>query len=110
MGSGSGHYRVVAICRHGVFDQLYKRGAPPENWLCAFGKSKGAAFVARYFPSKKGWRLLDIRGAVAVTINGKQRVNVYRGQVRGTKYYPTEDAAVMVAMHKLGCQPELALT
>ena len=67
--------------------------------------------MIRYFPSKKGWRVLDIRNATCVRMNiHGAAIDGWRGQIRGKKYYPNEDAAVMVALHMLGQQPELALT
>jgi hypothetical protein len=63
--------------------------------------TNSCAFVIRYFPSRQGWRILDIRQAVGRTVPGK-RYAIWNGQVRGQKYYPTPDAAIMIAIHKLG--------
>ena len=82
-------------------------GAPNDAYLCRRGKTAHAAFAIRYFPSKKGWVVLDIRQAVEVSLIAQNHpIKTFRGHVRLPKLYPTADAAIMVAMHKLGCAPE----
>lgn len=97
-------YKVIAVLPGGGVIEKRKRGAPPENWMIDFGRARRAAFVIRYFPSKKGWRVLDIRKVLAVPVPGGaggRPLTIYTGQGRGTRYYPNEDAAVMVAIHAL---------
>lgn len=100
---GSTTYKLIGVRGDHVVEGKTE-GSPSEAKLCNWGRQRGRFFVIRYFPSRRGWRILDIRKAIAVTmrINGRP-VPVWRGQVRGTKYYATEEAAVMVAIHKQGC-------
>lgn len=96
-------YEVIGVARGGtvIEHKLGKLGAPPENWLCAWGKAKGCAFVIRYFPSKKGWRVLDIRNATGRQAAGGRGFQMWQGQVRGTRYWPNKDAAIMYAIHTM---------
>jgi hypothetical protein len=99
-------YKVLGIRAHGVFE-IKKRGAPAESAIMKWAKDKGCQFVSRYYPSKRGWRLIDLRNAQAfeIPVPGQRRALKWTGHVRGTKYYETEDQAVMVAMHMIGCTP-----
>jgi len=93
--------------KHGGVISGKTMGAPGDAYLCRRGKTAGAAFAIRYFPSKRGWLVLDIRAAVEVSMNVQGRpITTYKGHKRLPKLYPNEDAAIMVAMHKLGCAPE----
>jgi hypothetical protein len=94
-------YKVLLVKPGGVIKEHSHVGAPPESTLLRWGTSLKAGFVIRYFPSKRGWRLLDVRTAQFFS-SADRRQGRWVGHVRGQKYYETEDAAVMVAIHKLG--------
>lgn len=100
MGKSVADYHVVGICAGGGTIEGKMRGAPTEDSLCAWGKQRRCLAVIRYFPSRRGWRILDIRSALPV-LTRNSRVPFWRGQRRGERYYPTLDAAVMVALHTL---------
>lgn len=98
-------YKIIAVRPHGTFEKK-TRGAPVESSIIAWALSRRGSFVIRYYPSKRGWRLIDLRNVVRIPISNAGRpIDAFKGQIRGTKYYPTEDAAVMVAMHMIGCAP-----
>lgn len=98
-------YKIIAVRPHGTFEKK-TRGAPTESSIIAWARNRNAPFVIRYYPSRKGWRILDLRKVVeGVMSRGNRSIAIYKGQLRGTKYYETEDAAVMVAMHMIGCTP-----
>ncbi len=101
-------YLVTFVRPYGVV-QLGHNGAPTEAWMCQRGKERGASFVIRYFPKYKGWRTLDIRKAQNFRMSN-EKVSIWRGQRRGQRIWPNEDAAVMACMTLLGAQPELSLT
>lgn len=60
---GGGAYKIVYMLPGGVVKFGYLDTAPNESYLLSRGQARRAAFVARYWPSKKGWRVLDIRKA-----------------------------------------------
>lgn len=99
-------YKIIAIRPHGTFERKVK-GAPSESSVIAWARNRSAPFVTRYYPSKRGWRLIDLRNVIEVPVYiGKGRQSMqYKGFIRGDKYYETEDQAVMVAMHRIGCTP-----
>lgn len=101
--NGALHYKIVGVAPNRVVEGAAPRGAPSDFYLCAWGKRRSADFVIRYFPSKKGWAALDIRHAVrSQALN--QLTAFWFGQRRHQAYFPTEDAAVMWAMHHCGTE------
>lgn len=103
MGNPAAQYKIIGVGPARVIERK-KNGAPAEGWLCEFGKKNSVPMVIRYYPSRKGWRILDLRRAQCFGVNGRA-FNIWKGQVRGQRYWPTEDAAIAVAMHVLGYQP-----
>jgi hypothetical protein len=97
-------YKVLGVSSKRVVERT-RSGAPQERWLISWGKSHHVDFVIRYLPSKKGWRVLDIRAALEVGPAGGLRF--YTGQRRHPRYWPSEDAAVMFAMAQTGTVPEV---
>lgn len=83
--------------------QIKKRyvGAPKESYLCSWAFANKFAMVVRYWPSKKGWMILDTRKTEnrPIPTRNNGTVNRWQGQVRLPKIYPTEDAAVMAAIY-----------
>lgn len=101
----AGTYKMIGVLHDGrTVEKTVHGGAPTESRLIAWGLQRRAIAVIRYFPSRKGWRILDIRkiakGTQPIHRAGRS-VEVFKGQVRGAVYYLNEDAAVMVAIHKL---------
>lgn len=91
-------YDIIAIRADGTTAAWKHRGAPGDDVLCTFGHRKKAQVVARYFPSRKGWLLLDIRNIVPVQMAGR---NVWRNHARVPKVFATVDGAIMYAIAKL---------
>lgn len=100
MANPAAPYRIIGLRGQHIVEGK-RRGSPAESWLCHWGKERRCDFVIRYFPSRKGWRVLDIREATCTSINMGRRVDVWRGQKRGQRYWPNADAAVMAALHGL---------
>ncbi len=101
-------YRVTAIRAGGGTITREFKGAPSEikmfPWAVA---THNAAFVVRYYPTKKGWIIHDFRRANPIVKSdgiGRNYPELV-GVVRSKKTYATEDAAVMVAIHLLN-QPQ----
>ncbi len=95
-------YTVIGVRAHGVVEWK-KRGAPSDGWMLARGMNHKCAFVGRYFPSKKGWVLIDIRKAQNFGRPG--HFVKWVGHVRLKTIYPTREAAEMVARHLITSQP-----
>jgi hypothetical protein len=96
-------YKIVGVS-HGKEARQQRGGAPTESWMIEWGRGRGVDFVIRYFPSRKGWRVLDIRNAKPIDLGGSwktRRVKAYRGQARGMRYWGSEDAAIMAALSGL---------
>ena len=101
MGKSLGPYKLIGVCGSSIKTKTIP-GAPQEQRMIAWAKAIRADFVVRYFPSHNGWRELDVRSAFKANTPG--RFQFYVGQ-RRSKFYGTEDAAVMVAIHLGGQQP-----
>lgn len=93
-----GPYRIVGVAS-GYCREWTCTKAPSDALLCTYGRRTNVDFMIRYFPSKKGWVVLDIRKALPLGAGSHQW---WSGQVRWEKVFPSEDAAVMVAMHQTG--------
>ncbi len=71
-------------------------GRVPSNYqLCATGSFRGAQFAARYWPSRKCWRLIDMRHAQRIVGNFVHWIGFKWLDVR----FPSEEAAMMYARH-----------
>lgn len=103
MANPAADYKVIGVAQGRVIEER-RPGAPTEGWLVGWGRRGGCAFVIRYFPSRRGWRILDIRNVQFFAASNRHS-SWYTGQQRGERYYPNEDAAVMVAMAMLGVTP-----
>lgn len=94
-------YRIIGVMPGGRVVEGRRTGAPQESWTLEWAKRKQAAMVIRYFPSRKGWRILDVRQAQSFAMGGSRMAVKWTGHVRGQRYYPTPESAIMVAIHKL---------
>lgn len=74
-----------------------KKGAPSDAWICETGARLKAQFAARYFPSRRGWIVFDLRKARK--IRTASRYDLWVGHDRLQTVCPNEDAAAMLAYH-----------
>jgi hypothetical protein len=81
-----------------------RKGAPTEAWMIGWAKDRNCQAVVRYYPSRKGWRLLDVRNARKIDAPG-QRYAMWKGQVRQPQFWPNVDAAIMAWLHRDDGQP-----
>lgn len=105
-------YLVIGVRTDGTVVESKNKyeKAPSEDFLCSWGTNRQCAAVIRYFPSLKGWRVLDIRKAINTNpaADAHRRFSTWVGQKHG-KVYPNEDAAVMACMAILNQQLDLAI-
>lgn len=101
-------YKVVGVGRspEGVVTRERNfSGAPTDNrlatWAQATEKCVKLEFVTRYFPSKKGWLVLDLRHVSAHLRLPMGRFALWGNISRYRRTLPTEDAAIMLMLHKL---------
>lgn len=88
-------YKLVGITRGGVVEYTRKRpGAPTEGEMVEWGMRNQCAFVGRYYPTLKGWRVLDIRKAFKRQMGGRPQ-QFWTGYGRGRRTYPTDASMVM---------------
>lgn len=91
--------------------RMYKL-APSESVLAAYGRGRTGRWdlAIRYYPSRKGWMIIDLRNAHKKPLMSGHR-GYWTGTRRSPKAYPNEDAAVMKAMYILNppSQRELSL-
>lgn len=101
-------YKLVGLRRDGSTVEQLNLPRPTDAKMCAWGKRRGCVMVFRYWPSKKGWTALNIHNAQEFVRTGRLgRYSEWTGAVRGTRVYPTEDAAVMHVLAILNSQPTL---
>jgi hypothetical protein len=105
MPNKAAEYVVVALRAAGEPTQIEHmfRGAPSDARLASWCRQRSQPYdvVVRYFPSRKGWLVLDMRN-VSVRIGPNPGSPVYwHGIQRSTRVYATESAAVMKAMYML---------
>jgi len=93
---GGGAYKLIFMLPGGVVKFGYLDAAPKESFLLSRGQARRAAFVARYWPSKKGWRVVDIRQAKCVEVGGGGRkFPKWSGHRYLDTIFPGEVAATM---------------
>lgn len=89
-----GAYQVVYILP-GAKTMVWRTAkAPKTEWMLERAQVHKALFVTRYWPSKKGWRLLDVRQAQAFQHPGASYVKWVGHRFLDT-IFPSEEAAVM---------------
>lgn len=81
--------------------------APDDGVLIKWATALNGAFVTRFYPSKKGWLLIDVRNARHITF-GANRRGKWVGHVRSTTPLPSMEAAIMTATLKLAGHSSLA--
>lgn len=80
MGNPAAEYEVIGLRASHRIVRKKRKGAPQEQWMV-------------------GWRILDIRKALEV--GGFSSRKFWTGHERGSTYFPSEDAAIMAAIHML---------
>lgn len=96
-------YTVVAIRASGSVRQTERtfNGAPSEAKLASVfrGGVEKYDLAIRYYPSRKGWVIIDLRNATIKELqSGRQ---YWTNTRRSSKTYPNESAAVMKAIYIL---------
>lgn len=96
----AGSYKLIFVKPGGALKFGSKPEAPAAGAMLNRAKQLGALFAIRYWPSRKGWRVLDVRTAQCF-----DKPNGHGGTYpdwTGYRYldtlFPNEDAAVMAAM------------
>lgn len=100
MASLDAPYFVVGVRLGGGIERWKHNGAPTDSWMISRGRRYHCGAVLRYYPTKRGWCILDIRKAMQLQ-SADRRSTWWRGQVRYGQTFPSEDAAVMAAIHML---------
>lgn len=99
-------YTVWALTENGTVHRKLFRGPPTDKMMVDWARGDprtGAKpapgqmgwFLVRYYPSRDGWKVIDIRQARFVEPADKLNVCWYSGLVRGVRVYPSPDAAIM---------------
>lgn len=94
-------YKITMITKSRDVKVRSTHGAPSEQRQCRLAERYSAAFVIRYWPSKKGWQILDTRKMHCVgsfTAKNGAIIPKFVGHQRSPKIYPNEHAAVMHAL------------
>jgi hypothetical protein len=98
-------YRMVAIAQDKVFSRNMQN-APTPAQIATFAEIMRAQFVTRFYPTKGGWLVTDVRKRCKTFNrfgNGKTVWDV-RSLHRFDRVFPSENAAVMWAMIQTGTQ------
>lgn len=98
-------YTVWALMQDGSVHHRLFKGPPTDSMMIKWAKGDPRGypasrvpagwFLVRYYPSRKGWKVIDIRQARLVTKAENPNVSWYAGVQRGTRLYPSPDAAIM---------------
>ena len=98
-------YVVVAMRATGSVRQIERtfKSAPSEAVLARTFRGRGRDqdydLAIRYYPSRKGWMIVDLRNAYKKQlVSGRE---YWTGTRRSPKAYPNEAAAIMKAIYIL---------
>lgn len=100
-------YDVTALRASGSPTSVTRkfRGAPSDARIAQYFRATLAVgkydLAVRYYPSKKGWMITDLRRATCDRYTAKNSGPFWQGMVRYPKVYPSEEAAIMKAIHML---------
>ncbi len=108
--SEGARYKVLYVCTNGRMAKTTFKGSPKDSWVLERGKKYGAKFAIRFWPSKKGWRLCDMRLAQNFVGGQRNSFSKWINYEWSKLIYPNEDAAVMHGLALCNQQPELSLT
>lgn len=98
-GAVNGAYKIVLVRVPNAVKVYRSAKAPDTDRMLERAKQNRSLFVIRYWPSRKGWRVLDARKAQCFDMpNGR---GGFYPKWSGHRYlnavFPSEDAAVMAA-------------
>ena len=93
-------YKIIGVYADGRTRVWTRRGAPDDAWLCSRGTAYRCDAMVRYMPSRKGWTVTAVRHAQQVMPLGSN-YSKWVGHSRSPRIFPTEEAAVMFAIHML---------
>lgn len=103
------NYVVVALRAAGDVRQIERtfKGAPPDSRLAqAFrGGTNRYDLAVRYFPSRKGWMIIDMRNAFYKYT--RSDLPYWTGTKRSKRVYPSESAAVVKAIYMLNAPEQI---
>lgn len=102
---GTARYKIVGLTHQGKMECYYRTGAPPEQLLLIRAHERGWQFATRYYPSRKGWRVFDLRQAVKVNRKAYKSGRTWDEIVsvgKSRRFLGSEDAAVMFMVAKAG--------
>ena len=85
----------------------FRSGAPSDAMICELGARYKSEFATRYFPSRKGWIVFDLRKARKVRTSGHR--DFWTGCCRLRTVCPNKEAAIMLAYHAAMRCPKLDL-
>lgn len=100
-------YPVVYIDPNGRCWRTVFRGSPDTRYVLERGQDKRAHYAVRFWPSKRGYRVLDMRDAKNLMPDVRATFSRWVGHRWSDRIYPNEDAAVMHCMAILNSQPRL---
>lgn len=95
-------YQIVIILPGGGTKLRGWGSAPTDSMIIKWAVNLKGVAVTRYFPSKKGWVLIDVRAAVYGGPSGVGGHGFWSGHKRLERVFPSQEAAVMYAMHCFG--------
>lgn len=98
-------YRVIGVAANRIVETTMQ-GAPGPSRFCAWAKKLRLDLVVRYYPSKRGWMVSDVRKARKATLVARE-IWLSRSIKRFDRVFPNEDSAVMWAMIQTGAAPEV---
>lgn len=92
-------YVVTYIASGGRIYKSRFRGSPKDSWVLEKGKRCAAHYAVRKWPSKKGWRLCDMRNAQCFTeYKGGPAHAKWTDYAWSERIYPNEESAIMHAL------------
>lgn len=94
-------YKIVGVSTTAQVLSRSVRGAPSDARIVRWARAKNIQFAARYFPSRKGWVVYDLRNVLIkmrVASSGREFQEIL-GLARMPRTIATEDAAVMLMLH-----------
>ena len=93
-------YQIIYVKSGGRLAIAQSEEALTTQQMANFALRRDATCAIRFWPSKKGWRVLDLRNAQALTKSfGQRNYDTVVGARFLPTIFPSEDSAVMAARH-----------
>lgn len=116
-------YEVVAINRRTQKELRWTwPHAPTEQQIANFLERKHSPdgslvntwavpewIVTRYYPSKKGWAIVDYEYARPRPLHSRPHIVLWQGIKRGTRVYPSQAAALMKISYLIAMPEQMRL-